>query len=82
MDKEKFYCMDDGQGFDHKCVTFFDGRCSQKERCRFQMSETLNKYFTDKWASDVKGIEQSIKNEIAETLGLRSSEFKENEKDG
>ena len=73
-EKEIYYCMDEGQGFDHKCVTFLDGRCAREKRCRFHMSETQNKHFTDKWAESVKEIEQGIKDDIAETLGLRSSE--------
>lgn len=71
--KETYYCMDEGQGFNHKCVEFYDGKCGREKRCRFHMSETLNKHFTDKWEFSVKGIEQTIKDGIAETLGLRTS---------
>jgi len=73
MNEEKFYCIDEGQGFDHRCVTFFDGRCSREERCRFQMSETLKKYFAEQWNMRCEKIENAIKEDIVETLGLRTT---------
>jgi len=36
---ETFYCTDEGQGIDHKCLSFFQGVCFRKERCIYQLSE-------------------------------------------
>ena len=73
MSPERVYCIDEGQGFDHKCVDHHSGECSRPGWCRFQMSETLKKHFAEQWNMKCEQIEQSIKNDIAEVLGLRGS---------
>ena len=74
MEHETIYCIDEGQGYTHKCVDHHSGECGRRYLCRYQMSETLKRHFADKWLELESKVEQLIKEDIAETLGLRSSE--------
>jgi len=73
MSEEKIYCTDEGQGFDHKCVTFFDGLCSRESRCKYQLSEYQLNRFKKQWEFNKEQIEREIKQKIVQTLGLQVS---------
>lgn len=82
-EKEVFHCMDEGQGFDHKCVEFFDGMCSRETKCRFQLSPLLAERFKNDIKEAEKRIRQEIKNEIRDkieaTLTFITSEGESND---
>ncbi len=58
--KESFHCMDEGQGFDHKCVEFGDGMCSREIKCRFHLSP----FMAERFKSELKLAEMRIRQEI------------------
>jgi len=64
MNKEKYYCLDERQGFDHKCVTYFDGYCSRETRCKYQLSEWMKGELERRWEEGEEQIKEKIRQKI------------------